>query len=56
MRNGLGYLLDLASGTAIRESEWEHGLEKKGGMDLYGGWYVEGKSESIRSVLKNENP
>ena len=56
MRNGLGYLLDLASGTAIRESEWEHGLEKKGGMDLYGGWYVEGMSESIRSVLKNENP
>ena len=56
MRNGLGYLLDLASGTAIRESEWEHGLEKKGGMDLYGGWYVEGMSESIRSVLKNDNP
>ena len=56
VRNGLGYLIDEASGTAIRESEWEHGIEKKGGIDLYEGWYVEGMSESIRSVLKNENP
>ena len=56
VRNGLGYLIDEASGTAIRESEWEHGIEKKGGIDLYEGWYVEGMSESIRSVLKNEKP
>ena len=56
VRNGLGYLIDEASGTAIRESEWEHGLEKKEGIDLYEGWYVKGMNESIRSVLKNENP
>ena len=56
VRNGLGYLLDESSGTAIRESEWEHGLEKKGGIDLYEGWYVKGMNESIRSILKNENP
>ena len=56
VRNGLGYLIDEASGTAIRESEWEHGLEKKGGIDLYGGWYVKGMNESIRSILKNEKP
>ena len=56
VRNGLGYLIDEASGTAIRESEWEHGEEKKEGIDLYEGWYVSGMSESIRSVLKNEKP
>ena len=56
VRNGLGYLIDEASGTAIRESEWEYGLEKKEGIDLYEGWYVKGMNESIRSVLKNENP
>ena len=56
VRNGLGYLIDESSGTAIRESEWEHGKEKKGGIDLYEGWYVKGMNESIRSVLKNENP
>ena len=37
VRNGLGYLIDEASGTAIRESEWEHGLEKKEGIDFYEG-------------------
>ena len=56
VRHGLGYLINEASGTAIRESEWEHGLEKKGGIDLYEGWYVKGMKESIRSVLKKENP
>ena len=56
VRNGVGYLIDKASGTAIRESEWEHGREKEGGIDLYEGWYMEGMSESIRSVLKNEKP
>ena len=57
VRNGFGYLIDEESGTAIRESEWENGKEKKEcGTDLYEGWYVEGMSESIRNVLKNENP
>ena len=56
VRNGLGYLIDESSGTAIRESEWEHGIEKEDGIDLYEGWYVKGMSESIRSVLKNEKP
>ena len=53
VRNGLGYLIDEASGTAIRESEWEHDKEKEGGIDLYEGWYTKGMSESIRSVLIN---
>ena len=57
VRNGVGYLIDEASGTANRESEWENGIEKKeSGIALYEGWYVEGMSESIRSILKNENP
>ena len=57
VRNGVGYLIDKESGTAIRESEWENGKEKKeGGTDLYEGWYVKGMNESIRSVLKNEKP
>ena len=57
VRNGVGYLIDEASGTAIRESEWENGIEKKEcGTELYEGWYVKGMSESIRSILKNENP
>ena len=50
VRNGIGYLIDKISGTATREREWEHGKEKKGGTDLYEGWYVEGMKESIRSV------
>ena len=57
VRNGMGYLIDEASGTATRESEWENGIEKKEcGIDLYEGWYGKGTSESIRSVLKNEKP
>ena len=57
VRNGVGYLIDEENGTAIRESEWENGKEKKeSGTDLYEGWYVKGMNESIRSVLKNENP
>ena len=56
VRNGVGYLIDEASGTAIGESEWENGIEKKeGGIALYEGWYVEGMGESIRSILHNEN-
>ena len=57
VRNGVGYLIDKESGTAIRESEWENCKEKKeGGTDLYEGWYVKGMNESIRSVLTNEKP
>ena len=57
VRNGFGYLIDEFSGTANRESEWENGIEKKEvGTDLYEGWYVKGMSESIRSILHNENP
>ena len=57
VRNGVGYLIDKENGTAIRESEWANGKEKKEvGIDLYEGWYVKGMSESIRSVLKNDNP
>ena len=57
VRNGVGYLIDESSGTANRESEWENGKEKKEvGIDLYEGWYGKGMNESIRSILKNENP
>ena len=57
VRNGVGYLIDEKSGTANRESEWANGKEKKEvGTDLYEGWYVKGMSESIRSILHNENP
>ena len=56
VRNGIGYLFDDKSGTAIRRSEWDRGEERYGGTDLFEGWYVEGMSESIRSVLKNKNP
>ena len=57
VRNGKGYVIDEASGTANRESEWENGKEKKEcGIDLYEGWYVKGMSESVRSILKNESP
>ena len=54
VRNGKGYFIDEKSGTAIHESEWEHGEEKIGGVDLHEGWYVEGMGESIRNVLKDE--
>ena len=55
VRHGIGYLIDKRSGTATRESEWEHGKEKNR-INLYDGWYVEGIKESIRSILKNKNP
>lgn len=54
-RHGLGYLIDENSGTATRESQWENGREL-GGTDLHEGWYFKGLKESIRQVLKNENP
>ena len=54
-RNGIGYLIDETNGTATRESEWKNGKEIKG-TDLYEGWYKKGIIESIRGVLKNENP
>ena len=56
VRNGVGYVIDGESGTAIRRSEMRRGEEQYGGTDLYEGWYVEGMRESIRSVLKNKNP
>ena len=56
VRNGVGYVIDGESGTAIRRSEMRCGEERYGGTDLFEGWYVEGMSESIRSVLKNKNP
>ena len=55
VRNGIGYLIEENSGTAIRESEWNNGIEKIG-LDLYEGWYMKGLQESIRSVLKNRKP
>ena len=56
VRHGLGYLIDEASGTAIRESEWEHGKEKKGGIDLYEGWYMNRVENDIQNGLNNEDP
>ena len=56
MRNGVGYLIDESSGTANRESEWENGIETFNSHYLHEGWCVKGMSESIRSILKNENP
>ena len=56
VRNGLGYLIDESSGTAIRESEWEHGKEKKGGIDLYEGWYMNRVENDIQNGLNNEDP
>ena len=54
-RNGMGYLIDNKTGTAIRESEWLDG-EELNGIDLFDGWYVKGMNESIRCVLNNEQP
>lgn len=54
-RHGLGYLIDENSGTATRESEWDHGKELRG-ADLHEGWYLKGLKESIREVIMNENP
>ena len=54
-RNGMGYLIDNKTGTAIRESEWLDG-EELNGIDLFDGWYVNGMNESIRCVLNNEQP
>lgn len=51
-RNGTGYLIDESSGAAIRESEWDHGIEIKGD-DLYEGWYEKGIQDSIRNVINN---
>ena len=54
-RNGMGYLIDRKTGTAIRESEWLDG-EEVNRIDLFDGWYVKGMNESIRCVLNNEQP
>lgn len=55
LRHGTGYLIDGLSGTAVRESQWENGVEKSG-VDLYDGWYLQGMNESIRSILNDEEP
>ena len=54
-RNGIGYLLDVKNGTAMRECVYENG-EELNGIDLFDGWYVNGMNESIRCVLNNEQP
>ena len=54
-RNGIGYLVDNKTGTAIRESKWFNG-EEVNGIDLFDGWYVNGIKESIRCVLNNKHP
>lgn len=55
LRNGVGYLINESSGTAFRESVWNLGSEISWN-ELHDGWYVEGMSESIRSILnKNES-
>ena len=54
-RNGIGYLIDRKTGTAIRECVYENGKELNG-IDLFDGWYVNGIKESIRCVLNNKHP
>ena len=54
-RNGIGYLLDVKNGTAMRECVYENG-EEVNGIDLFDGWYVNEMNESIRCVLNNEQP
>ena len=57
VRNGVGYLIDEKSGTAIRESEWKNGKEKKeSGIDLHEGWYVVKKEDNFESGSKSEDP
>lgn len=50
LRNGVGYMIDESSGTAVRESIWDHGTEIES-CELFDGWYVKGMNESIRSIL-----
>ena len=52
-RNGIGYLIDVKNGTAMRECVYENG-EELNGMKLYNGWYVNGMNRSIRGVLNYE--
>ena len=54
VRNGVGYLIDKESRTALRESEWENGEEKKCIATFYKGWHVVGKKPVIRDVLKKD--
>ena len=55
VRNGVGYLIDETSRTAIRESEWEHGEERQYVATLYKRWYVGGMKETDKCVLSNQN-
>ena len=54
VRNGVGYLIDKESRTALSESEWENGEEKKRIATFYKGWHVVGKKPVIRDVLKKD--
>ena len=57
VRHGIGYLIDEKSGTAIRESEWENGKEKKeSGIDLHEGWYVVKMDDNFESASSSEDP
>ena len=57
VRHGIGYLIDEESGTAIRESEWENGKEKKeSGIDLHEGWYVVKMEDNFESASSSEDP
>ena len=57
VRNGVGYLIDEKSGTAIRESEWKNGKEKKeSGIDLHEGWYVVKMEDNFESASSSEDP
>ena len=54
VRSGVGYLIDKESRTALRESEWENGEEKKRIATFYKGWHVVGKKPVIRDVSKKD--
>ena len=57
VRHGIGYLIDERSGTAIRESEWENGKEKKeSGIDMHEGWYVANMEDNFESASSSEDP
>ena len=57
VRHGIGYLIDEKSGTAIRESEWKNGKEKKeSGIDLHEGWYVVKMEDNFESASSSEDP
>lgn len=54
LRNGVGYMIDESSGTAVRESVWDHGTEIES-CELHDGWYVKGMNESMRSIFNTND-